>query len=143
MIEIATKLTSGLKWRFCEVNQRQTYRATTALFQFSSIERRFQNDQYQKSLYQQSRDTDVENAVVKRLNESEVKVTLGKTSYMPHIPVLKHNKHGTLRRVRNAGSGYQEVCLNDKLIPGPDVLHRLTATIFKLCDGLIAQTADI
>ena len=58
-------------------------------------------------------------------------------------PVLNPNKPGKVRRVCNAASKYKEVCLNDKLLAGPDLLHGLIGTIFRLREGPIALTADI
>ena len=96
-----------------------------------------------KSSYQQSIDTDVEKGFVKILGESEVKGTFGKERYLPHHPVLNPNKPGKVRRVCNAASKYKEVCLNDKLLAGPDLLYGLIATKFRLREGPIALTADI
>ena len=58
-------------------------------------------------------------------------------------PVLNPNKPGKVRRVCNAVSKYKEVCLNDKLLAGPDLLHGLIETIFRFREGPIALTADI
>ena len=83
------------------------------------------------NLYQQSIDTDVEKRFVKILDESEVKGTFGKEWYLPHHPVLNPNNPGKVRRVCNAASKYKEVCLNYKLLAGPDLLHGLIGTIFR------------
>ena len=47
------------------------------------------------------------------------------------------------RPVCNAASKYKEVCLNDKLLAGPDLLHGLIRTVFRFHEGPIALTADI
>ena len=72
-----------------------------------------------------------------------MKGTFGKEWYLPHHPVLNPNKPGKVRRVCNAASKYKEVCLNDKLLAGPDLLHGLIGTIFRFHEGPIALTADI
>ena len=77
------------------------------------------------------------------MDESEVKGTFGKEWYLPHHPVLNPNKPGKVRRVCNAASKYKEVCLNDKLLAGPDLLHGLIGTIFRFREGPIALRADI
>ena len=77
------------------------------------------------------------------MNESEVKGTFGKEWYLPHHPVLNPNKPGKVRRVCNAASKYKEVCLYDKLLLGPDLLHGVVGTIFRFREGPIALTADI
>ena len=94
-------------------------------------------------MYQQSIDTDDEKRFVKILKESEVKGTFGKEWYLPHHPVLNPNKPGNVRRVCNAASKYKEVCLNDKLLAGLDLLNGLAGTIFRFREGPIALTAEI
>ena len=62
--------------------------------------------------------------------------------FAPH-PVLNANKPGKVRRVCNAAAKYKSICLNDKLLAGPDLLHRVIGTIFRFREGPIALTADI
>ena len=88
-------------------------------------------------------DTDVEKGFVKILDESEVKGTFGKEWYLQHHPVLNPNKPGKVRLVCNAASKCTGVCLNDKLLAGPDLLHGLIGTIFRFCERPVALTADI
>ena len=57
--------------------------------------------------------------------------------------MLNPNKPGKVRRVCNAASKYKEVCLNDKLLAGLDLLHGLIGIIFRLREGPIALRADI
>ena len=57
--------------------------------------------------------------------------------------MLNPNKPGKVRRVCNAASKYKELCLNDNLLAGPDLLHGLIGTIFRFREGPIALTADI
>ena len=94
-------------------------------------------------MYQQSIDTDVEKGFVKILDESDVKGHFGKDWYLPHHPVQNPNKPGKVRRVCNAASKYTGVCLNDKLLAGPDLLHDLIGTIFRFPERPVALTADI
>ena len=131
----------GVLWS--EPDPKLPVNYSAALGQLYSLERRFQRDLELKVMYQQTIDTDVEKGFVKILNESEVKGTPGKEWYLPHHPVLNPNKPGKVRRVCNAASKYKDVCLNDKLLAGPDLLHGLVGTIFRFREGPIAMTADI
>ena len=72
-----------------------------------------------------------------------MKGSFGKEWFLPHHPVINLNKPGKVRRVCNAASKYKEVCSNDKLLAGPDLLHGLIGTIFRFLEGPIALTADI
>ena len=92
---------------------------------------------------QQSIETAVENEFVEILDETKVKGTFGKEWFLPHHPVLNPNKPGKVRSVCNAASKYKEVCLNDNLLAGPDLLHGLIGTKFRFREGPIALTADI
>ena len=94
-------------------------------------------------MYQQSIDTDVEIGFVKILGKSEVKGLFGKEWYLPHHPLLNSNKPGKVRRVYNAAAKYKYICLNDKLLAKPDILHGLIGTLFRFREGPIALTADI
>ena len=80
---------------------------------------------------------------VKIIGKSEVNGTLGKDWYLPHHPVLNPNKPGKIGRVCNAAAKYKDLCLNDKLLAGPDLLHGLIVTIFSFREVPIALTADI
>ena len=146
MLESTTKFTGEqyeveMLWSEPEQNLPNNY--SSALGQLYSLERRFQKDPKLKSFYRQSIDTDVEKGFVKILDESEVKGTFGKKWYLPHHPVLNANKPRKVRHVCNAASKYKDVCLNDKLLGGPDLLHGLIGTIFRFREGPIALTADI
>ena len=111
--------------------------------QLNSLERRLQREPNLKSLYQKSIDTDVEKGFVKILDESELKGAFGKEWYLPHHPVLNPNKPGKVGRVCNAASKYKGVCLNEKLLSGPDLLHGLIGTIFRFRERPVALTTDI
>ena len=145
-LESTTKFTSEryevvMLWNEPEPNLPNNF--SSALCQLHSLEQRFQRDPKLKELYQQSIDTDVEKGFVKILGKSEVEGTFGKEWYLPHHPVLNPNKPGKVRRVCNAAAKYKDICLNDKMLAGPDLLHGLIGTIFKFREGPIALTADI
>ena len=80
---------------------------------------------------------------MKILGKSEVKGTFEKDWHLPHHPVPNPNKPGKVRRVCNAAAKYNDICLNDKLLAGRDLLHGLFGTIFRFREVPIALTADI
>ena len=80
---------------------------------------------------------------MKIVGKLEVKGTFGKEWHLPHRPVLNPNKPGKVRRGCNAAAKYKDICLNDKLLVGPDLLHGLIGKIFRFQEGPIALTADI
>ena len=80
---------------------------------------------------------------MKSLGKPEVKGSFGKEWYLPHHLVLKPNKPGKVRCVCNAAAKYKDICLNDILLAGPNLLRGLIGTIFRFREGPIALTADI
>ena len=145
-LESTTKFTGkrykvGMLWIEPEPNLPNNY--SSAHGQLYSLERRFQRDTKLKELYQQSIDTYVEKGFVKILGKSEVKGAFRKEWYLPHHPVQNPNKPGKVRRACNAAAKYKEICLNDKLLAGPALLHGLIGTIFRFREGPIALTTDI
>ena len=130
----------GIVWSDSEPNLPNNY--SSDLGQLYSMVQRFQRDPNLKSLYQQPIETNVERGFVKILDESENKGTFRKERYLPHHPLLNPNKPGKVRRVCNAASKSKEVCINDKILAGPGLLHGLLGTIFRFLEGPIALTAD-
>ena len=82
-------------------------------------------------MYQQSIDTDGEKGFVKILGKSELKGTFGKEGYLSHHPGVNPKKPGKVRRVCNAAAKSKDICLYDKLLAGPDLLHGLIGAIFR------------
>ena len=170
MLESTTKLTGeryevGMLLSEPEPNLPNNY--SSALGQLNSLERKLQREPNFKSLYQKSIDTDVEKGFVKILDESQLKGAFGKEWYLPHHPVLNPNKPVKVGRVCNAASClqctkpeqacqggtclqcwdvfamYKGVCLNEKLLSGPDLLYGLIETIFRYRERPVALTLDI
>ena len=145
-LETTTKFTCkryevGMLWSEPETNLPNIY--GSALGQLYSLERRLQKDPNIKEIYQQSIDADVEKGFMKILNKSEVRGTFGKERYLPHHPVLNPNKPGKVILVCNAAAKYNDVCLYEKLLAGPDLLHGLVGTVFRFREEPVALTAHI
>ena len=116
----------------------------SALGQLKSLERRFQKDVALKQRYEATIETDLEKGFVRKLDATELKATANEPQwYMPHHPVLNPHKPDKVRRVCNAAAKYQGVSLNDKLMPGPDLLNSLLGIIFRFRENPVAMTADI
>ena len=66
-----------------------------------------------------------------------------KTNYIPHHFVLEPNKPGKIRIVFDASSKFNGSSLNDKLLPGPNLLNNLVTVLSKFRRGKIAVISDI
>ena len=117
-------------WSETEPNLPNTY--SSASGQVYSLEQRFQKDLNLKGLYQHSKDKNLEKRFVKILDQYKKKGRFAMEWYLPHHPELNKSNPFKVRRVCNAASKYNEVCLNDNLPAGTDLLHGLIGTIFRM-----------
>ena len=132
----------GLLWREDEVKLPNNF--YSAMGQLKSLEQRLQKDETLKKRYQETIDTDVNAGYVRKVDQAELNETKDKLQwYLPHHPVINPHKPEKVRRVCNASAKYQGVALNDKLLPGPDLLQSLIGIIFRLRKHQIALSADI
>ena len=137
----------GLLWREDEVKLPNNF--YSAMGQLKSLERRLQKDETLKKRYQETIDTDVNADVnadlnVRKVDQAELNETKDKLQwYLPHHPVIYPHKPENARRMCNAAAKYQCVALNDKLLPGPDLLQSLVGIIFRFREHQIALSADI
>lgn len=63
--------------------------------------------------------------------------------YLPHFGVRSANKPGKVRLVFDAAAKSHGVCLNDKLLPGPDYLNSLLGVLFRFRQFQVAIKSDV
>ena len=63
--------------------------------------------------------------------------------YLPHYGITNPHKPGKLRRIANAAARYSGVCLNDKLLPGPDLLGNMLAIQMRFPENPVALQLEI
>ena len=132
----------GLLWREDEVKLPNNF--YSAMGQLKSLERRLQKDETLRKRYQETIDTDVNAGYVRKVDQAELNETKDKLQwYLPDHPVINPQKPEKVRRVCNAAAKYQGVALNDKRLPGPDLLQNLIVIIFRFREHQIALSADI
>ena len=116
----------------------------SAMGVLKSLEKRLQKDETLRKRYQETIDTDVNAGYVRKVGQAELNETKDRLQwYLPHHPVINPHKPENVRKVCNAAAKYQGVDLNDKLLPGPDLLQSLIGTIFRFRDHQIALSADL
>ena len=100
-------------------------------------------DETLKKWYQETIDTDFNAGYVRKVDQAELNETKDKLQlYLPHHPVIIPHKPEKVRGVCNAAPKFQGVALNDKLLPGPDLLQSLIGIIFRFREHQIALSAD-
>ena len=65
------------------------------------------------------------------------------TNYVPHHGVLNINKSGRFKAVFNASAKFKDTCLNQNLLPSPDLLNNLASVLIRVRQGMYAAMADI
>ena len=115
-----------------------------AMGQLKSLERRLQIYETLQKRYQETIDMDVHVGYVQKVDQTELNETRNRLQrYLPHHPVINPHKPEKVRRVCHASAKYQGVALNDKLLPGPDLLQSLIRIIFRFREHQIALSANI
>ena len=64
------------------------------------------------------------------------------TNYVPHHGVLNINKPGRVRVVFDASTKYNDTCLNQNLLPGPDLLNNFVSVLIRFRQAKYAAMAD-
>ena len=67
----------------------------------------------------------------------------GKTWYIPHNGVYHNNKPSKLRVVFDCSARYKGTCLNDHLLPGPDITNSLIGVLLRFRRVLIGFQGNI
>ena len=67
----------------------------------------------------------------------------GNMNSKPHYGKVSAAKPGKIRRIANAAAVFNGTCLNDHLLPGPDLLNDLVGIILRSREKPIIITADI
>ena len=62
---------------------------------------------------------------------------------VPHHSVTSINKPGNVRVVFDGAAKFNETCLNENLLKGPDLLNNLFSVLLKFRSGRYALTSDI
>ena len=63
--------------------------------------------------------------------------------YIPHLPVLYHNKPDKVRIVYDCAAKSKGVSLNEKLMKGPDLVNRIVGVLLHFRKERIAIVSDI
>ena len=106
---------------------------------FSVKRKMLRNPQYQQEYTQF-----VENLLTKGYarKQSSNKATPGKVWYLPHHGV-SHSVKKSIRVVFDCSARFQQRCLNDELLQGPDLVNQLVGVLIRFRKEPIAFSADI
>ena len=132
----------GLLWREEEVKLPNNF--NSAIGQLKSPERRLQNDETLKKLYQETTDSDFNTGYSRKVDQTELNETRYKLQwYFRNNPVINPHKPEKVRRVCNAAAKYKSVALIERLLSGPDLVQCLIGIIFRCREHQMALIAVI
>ena len=64
-------------------------------------------------------------------------------NYLPHPGVRNINKPGMARVVFNTGAKFENTCLNDNILKGPDLFNNLLSVLLKFREGRYGVMSNI
>ncbi|XP_047518171.1 uncharacterized protein LOC125058190 isoform X1 [Pieris napi] len=129
----------GLPWKTDNTKFPESY--NMAFKRLKSIERKMdQSDEFKQSYTKQ-----INNLLEKNYAHpvERTRILTSKEWYLPHFAVTNPNKPGKVRLVFDAAARSNEVCLNDELLDGPDLLQSLPGILLMFRERKYATTADI
>ncbi|XP_043063902.1 uncharacterized protein LOC122320026 [Drosophila ficusphila] len=131
----------GLFWKSDDVKLPESYK--NAYSRLLLCERKIdKNPEYGKK-YNETLDSYIQKGYLKKINLEEKNIITPLTYYLPHFGVLNSNKPDKLRIVFDAASKSHGYCLNDFLLPGPDLYSQLSSVLMNFREHKIAFVGDI
>lgn len=107
---------------------------------FSQLLQKFKKDPKLKEEYFSFMEEIIESGHAEKVSEKEV--PSGKTWYLPHFAVY-HPKKKSLRVVFDASVKYEDKCLNEELLAGPDHMNSLAGILLRFRREPVAISCDI
>lgn len=129
---------TSLLWR--SENPSPPDSRNTALRRLELVEKKLDRRPDIKKRYQEQIQNLLTNGYAE---EAPARAHATKLWYLPHFGVTHPEKPDKLRIVHDAAAKSRSVCLNDMLLPGPDLLQSLPGVLMRFRQHLIAVTADI
>ena len=131
----------GLLWK--ENNPILNYNKGMAAHRFHLTERKFTKNNELAIKFKDTINEYISKGYAGNLSQKEANRTLPITNYIPHHGIQNPNKPGKLRVVFDAAAYFNNSCLNDHLLSGPDLLNNLVGVLLRFRDGKYAAVSDI
>ena len=129
---------TGLLWKSTEQLPSNRIYAENHL---KYLQRKLKEDDDLAQLYRKEIQKDLDKGYIKEINgEQEENNTKW---FLPHYGIVSPAKPGKISRIANAASVFNGTCLNDHLLPGPDLLNDLVVIVLRSREKPILITAVI
>ena len=114
-----------------------------AVHRFHLTERKFTKNNKFVIKYKDTINEYISKGYARRLSQEEANPTSLITNYVPHHGIKNPNKPGKLRVGFDAATYFNNSCLNDHLLTGPDLLNNLVGILFRFREGKYAALSNI
>ena len=114
-----------------------------AVHRFHLTERKFTKNNELAIKHKDTINEYISKGYTRKLSQEEVNRTSPITNYIPHHGIQNPNKPGKLRVVFDAAAYFNNSCLNDHLLSGPDLLNNLVGVLLRFREGKYAAVSDI
>ena len=114
-----------------------------AIHRFPLTEKKFTKNNEIVMKYKGTVNEHISKGNARKLSQEEAHRTSPITNYIPHHGIQNPNKTGKLRVVFDSAAYFNNSCLNDHLISGPDLLNILVGVLLRFRVGKYAAVSDI
>ena len=119
----------GLLWK--ENKPTLPYNKSLALSRFHSLEKKFRQHPKFFKKYKNTVNDYISKGHAVKLSPEEAKHRSPVANYVPHHDVSNINRPGKVRVVFDAAAKFDKVCLNEKLLKGPNYLNKLIGILLR------------
>ena len=119
------------------------YNKGMAVHRFHLTERKFTKNNELAIKFKDTINEYISKGYAGKLSQEEANRTLPITNYIPLHGIQNPNKPGKLRVVFDAAAYFNNSCLSDHLLSGPDLLNNLVGVLLRFRDGKYAAVSDI
>ena len=131
----------GMLWK--SENPSLQNNRSLAVARLLHLEKKFKKDPVFAESYKTTINDYITQGHASKLPEPQYETQSSLVNYVPHHGVTSINKPGKVRVVFDGAAKFNETCLNENLLKGPDLLNNLFSVLLKFRSGRYALTSDI
>ena len=131
----------GILWK--DDNPSLPNNRALAIARMINMERKFKQDPKFHEMYAATINDYIKQGHAIKVASEKSESSSSIINYLPHHGVRNINKPGRVRVVFDVGAKFQNTCLNDNILKGPDLLNNLLSVLLKFREGRYGVMSDI
>ena len=131
----------GILWK--DDNPSLPNNRALAIARMINMERKFKQDPKFHEMYAATINDYIKQGHAIKVTSEKSESSSSIINYLPHHGVRNINKPGRVRVVFDVGAKFQNTCLNDNILKGPDLLNNLLSVLLKFREGRYGVMSDI